>query len=254
MTHGSSLGATTRSFFVSAPDARSAAHARRDAHQRALAAPAAPSRGRSRGLHLHHDSPVPPPPPPPSAYCPVARSSSSGSASAAPSIAGVSRISNNNGGYADFTSLRRSLARGSAPSLSRPGFGSSIYTEHWKVWVDLNQQLSVRQQRVTVLRCEQLGAEWPIVVPPAALTGNTRMRVQMKYGSSSTRAKLPVRRGRGLSRQYRALMEIHQKVARLNKLAQLPRHGFESTSCCACGSGNFIPCDRGRACRGVAGL
>ena len=45
-----------------------------------------------------------------------------------------------------------------------------------------------------------------------------------------------------------------KKVARMNKLAHLPRHGIEAPFCCIGGSCIFVPPDCSRPCRGVAGL
>ena len=102
------------------------------------------------------------------------------------SVAGISRTSNNNGGYADFTSSPAiPLVRGAPVPVSfQPGFASSTYTEHWKVWIDLNQNSLFDSNEALWLASGTSTVNGQFVVPSTALTGATRMRVQMKYGGT----------------------------------------------------------------------
>ena len=54
-------------------------------------------------------------------------------------IGSFSHWSGTDGGYADNTSQLVDLAPGNVAISLNPGFRSSSYTEHWRVWIDFNQ-------------------------------------------------------------------------------------------------------------------
>ena len=99
----------------------------------------------------------------------------------------VGNLQNNSAGskYSDFTSLSANLTKGATVNYSlTPGFSSSTYTEQWRVFIDFNQngkfddpgEMVVSQQSNTTV-------SGSFTVPEDALTGQTRMRVLMKWGS-----------------------------------------------------------------------
>jgi hypothetical protein len=139
---------------------------------------------------INLQSPPTPPPPPPSAYCASRSSSSTWEYIRGTTIAGVPRTSNNNGGYADFTtSPAINLARGSNAITLTPGFGSGTYTESWRVWVDLNANSVFESNESLYTGASSAALNGQIVIPSTALAGNTRLRVQMKYGGSPTQCE-----------------------------------------------------------------
>ena len=101
--------------------------------------------------------------------------------------------SGNDGGYADFTSQTVSLTIGQNYSVSlEPGFTSGLfglntYPEYWKIWIDLNQDGDFTDAGETVFDAGGTSTSTvsgTITVPSGALTGNTRMRVSMKYNGA----------------------------------------------------------------------
>ena len=132
-----------------------------------------------------------PPPPPPSAYCSSRSSSSSWEFIRGTTLAGVLRTSNNNGGYADFTtSPAINLARGANAITLTPGFGSGVYNENWRVWVDLNRNSVFESNESLYTGASSATLNGQIVIPSTALAGDTRLRVQMKYGGSPTQCEM----------------------------------------------------------------
>lgn len=106
-------------------------------------------------------------------------------------VDGFANVSGDNDGYADFTGLGTiELLKGQAVPVSlTPGFNGSSYSERWSVYIDLNQDFHFNE--TTELVFSTLGGSPATVngsftVPTSALTGDTRMRVVMHYGSSPT--------------------------------------------------------------------
>ncbi len=95
------------------------------------------------------------------------------------------RSSGNNGGYADFTANTAiALARGSNAASLVPGFSTGAYSESWRIWIDFNHD-SVFSDTEIVYSGASSGTLNPsIVVPTSAMSGPTRMRVSMMYGSA----------------------------------------------------------------------
>jgi hypothetical protein len=103
-------------------------------------------------------------------------------------IAGVQIGSLNNptgkSKYSDFTSMTVNVSKGGNVSVSlTPGFAYSSYTEYWRIWIDYNQDGDFADAGEAVFS----GSGRSIVsgsftVPTSAASGNTRMRVSMKYG------------------------------------------------------------------------
>ena len=93
--------------------------------------------------------------------------------------------SGDNNGYADYTNYTVNANAGSSVSVSlTPGFAGSIYTERWRVWVDFNGDYDFNDSGELVLQSVTSGtASGSFTVPSGAISGTTRMRVSMKYGS-----------------------------------------------------------------------
>lgn len=100
--------------------------------------------------------------------------------------------SGSNGGYGNYISTVIPLVSGSSTNLSlSPGFSGKSRTEYWKVWIDYNKDgdfldagenvFTANRQKVTVSGT---------IAIPAGLTGETRMRISMKYGAAPTSCEL----------------------------------------------------------------
>jgi len=103
------------------------------------------------------------------------------------SVAGLTNTSGNNGGYADFTALTANLAQGGSASLTlTPGFGGQSYDEYWRIWIDWNQNGDFTDQGELVFSSQPTSqtVNGTFDVPLNASTGQTRMRIAMKWRSA----------------------------------------------------------------------
>ena len=104
-------------------------------------------------------------------------------------LAYSNNVSGNNGGYADFTSGNCiNVNKGNTyPITLGPGFSSSLYTVYWKIWIDYNQDgdyLDSGEYVAYGSGYQELNGYLPISYNAA--TGNTTLRVSMKYGEWPT--------------------------------------------------------------------
>ncbi len=97
----------------------------------------------------------------------------------------INNTSGNNGGYANYTNLSTSVAQSASVTINMtPGFAGQVYTEYWKVWIDYNADLDFADAGENVASSTGTGLRTAtFTVPANATIGNTRMRVQMKYGA-----------------------------------------------------------------------
>ncbi len=94
--------------------------------------------------------------------------------------------SGNNDGYADFTSEEciEVTAGAEYPITLTPGFSGSLYTVYWKVWIDYNHDGDYLDDNEFVAYGtghNQLTGTLP--VSPYCISGETTMRIVMKYGA-----------------------------------------------------------------------
>ncbi len=102
---------------------------------------------------------------------------------------GMTNSTGANGGYGDFTNLIATVARGTTNQLTvSAGFRSTAYTEYWKVWIDYNQNGTFEASEEVTDGSSSSAANLTadIAIPTSALTGQTRMRVSMKYNAAPT--------------------------------------------------------------------
>ncbi len=98
----------------------------------------------------------------------------------------INNLSGNNGGYGNFTSMSTTLNPGSSYTATlTPGFSGSSYTEHWRVWIDYNRDGDFTDAGEQVLAQSGSAAVSGSFTVPSGLSGTTRMRVSMKYGSGA---------------------------------------------------------------------
>jgi len=100
-------------------------------------------------------------------------------------------FSNNSGasGYTDFTGLTANVNAGSSYSFSvTPAFSGSTYQEYFRVWIDFNQDGDFADAGEEVFAAGPTSgtASGSISIPASATTGNTRMRVSMKWNGVPT--------------------------------------------------------------------
>jgi PKD repeat protein len=107
-------------------------------------------------------------------------------------LGSFTNTSASNSGYGNFVSTVIPLTSGSSTSLAlSPGFSGKSRYEYWKVWIDYNKDgdfLDAGENVYTANR--QKGSVSGTITVPAGLTGETRMRVQMKYGSAPSSCEL----------------------------------------------------------------
>ncbi|GAA4827636.1 GEVED domain-containing protein [Algivirga pacifica] len=105
-------------------------------------------------------------------------------------VGSMSNPTGQNGGYADYTSLTGgNLGFGDNTIYLSAGYRSTLYTVYWSVWVDFNKDGDFEDANELVIQGSsssdgRLSAT--ATVPTTASSGQTRMRVAMKYGSVST--------------------------------------------------------------------
>lgn len=103
------------------------------------------------------------------------------------SFGGMTNSTAADAGYGDFTSKTATVSKGSNNQLViSAGFASTAYTEHWAVWIDFNQNGTFEESEKVTSGSSSSAANLTatISIPSSANTGQTRMRVSMKYDSA----------------------------------------------------------------------
>ncbi len=122
-------------------------------------------------------------------YCASQGNSSSDEFIQSVAIGAFSNVSGNNGGYHDYTSSIITVTKGQATSFTlTPGFSGSSYNETWKLFADLNKDGDFTDAGETLFTSSNTSSavNGSITIPASAITGNTRLRVSMKYNGAST--------------------------------------------------------------------
>ncbi len=103
-------------------------------------------------------------------------------------LGGISNATVANGGYGDFTTQIGNVSYGSNTIVLSIGFRSASYTEHWGVWIDFNKNgtFESSEKVVTGSTSNSGNLSYNFTVPSTALSGNTRMRVSMKWNGAPT--------------------------------------------------------------------
>jgi hypothetical protein len=101
-------------------------------------------------------------------------------------LGSINNVTGSNNGYADFTALSTNLQKGSSYSITLSAGMVALYREYWTVWIDYNHDgdfndSGEREVRFNATTYGNITKSF--AVPSNALTGVTRMRVSMKYGS-----------------------------------------------------------------------
>ena len=107
------------------------------------------------------------------------------------SLSNLTRTSGNDAGYIYFTSTAANVTAGLSYSLGySAGFRSGYSArQYWKVWIDYNKDgdfLDAGEQVVNRNSTSANNLSTTITIPASARNGTTRMRVSMKWNSTST--------------------------------------------------------------------
>lgn len=102
----------------------------------------------------------------------------------------IDRVSGNDGGYYDATSLSTNLTRGTTNTIYfQSGITGTVRTLYWRIWIDYNKNNSFNDPGELIISgyAATTGLLYAnFIVPSGASTGTTRMRVAMKYGGLPT--------------------------------------------------------------------
>lgn len=95
-------------------------------------------------------------------------------------------------GYTDFTNMTVPMNPGASVSVTlTPGFSASSYREVWRVWIDYNKDGDFIDagEQVFAPAASKTAVSGSFTVP-AGVSGNTRMRVSMKYNTAPTACEI----------------------------------------------------------------
>ncbi|MBK7108506.1 MAG: GEVED domain-containing protein [Chitinophagales bacterium] len=109
------------------------------------------------------------------------------------SINGVSNVSDNNFGYADFSALTAELAPGEMVNVTlTPGYiSATAYPEYFSIWIDYNNDLDFNDVGENVYNSGSVTSSVSgTFYVPAAANGETKMRIAMKYNAGATTCEL----------------------------------------------------------------
>lgn len=102
----------------------------------------------------------------------------------------IDNTSGANGGYGDFTSVSTTLSQGANYTITvNPTWTGTVYNEGYAVWIDYNQDgdfADAGEQVFTQAATNAAQVSGSFTVPAGAATGDTRMRVSMKYNGTPT--------------------------------------------------------------------
>ena len=102
----------------------------------------------------------------------------------------ISNTSTGTAGYENFTAISTMVTRGTSNTITiTPSWTSTKYNEGYAVFIDFNQDGDFSDAGETVFT-KAASTTTPVsgsfTIPTTALTGNTRMRVSMKYNGFPT--------------------------------------------------------------------
>lgn len=99
-------------------------------------------------------------------------------------LSNIDNTSGDNGGYADFTGQVANLTPGSYTINLEPGFGGTVYVEHWKVWIDFNVDGDFDDAGEELFyEVSNANVSGNITIPSGTGTINTRMRIAMRWNN-----------------------------------------------------------------------
>ncbi|MDH5802007.1 MAG: GEVED domain-containing protein [Gammaproteobacteria bacterium] len=103
-------------------------------------------------------------------------------------VNGFVQLSGDNGGYGDHTGATVfALDKTTSNNLTlTPGYRYGAYTEYWTVWIDSNQDGEFSAIETVFSGTAFAAISTSITLPGDSLSGETRMRVALRYGSQAS--------------------------------------------------------------------
>ena len=105
-------------------------------------------------------------------------------------VGSINNSSGNNGGYGNYTNLSTNMAlSGNQTVTIVPGWSSGARSETYRVWIDYNRDgdfADAGEQVASIAKTTASSVSASFTVPSTASAGVTRMRVSMKYSTSSS--------------------------------------------------------------------
>ncbi|OUS26990.1 hypothetical protein A9Q99_17435 [Gammaproteobacteria bacterium 45_16_T64] len=98
-------------------------------------------------------------------------------------VNGTTYASGDNNGYIEHTSPVATMQTGDNTITITPGFGSGIYTENWRGWLDSNNDGIFDPSELLFEHSGNAQHVVNVVVPEASAGIDTTLRITMKYGS-----------------------------------------------------------------------
>ncbi len=102
----------------------------------------------------------------------------------------INNTSGSGGGYSDHTAISTNLTKGAAATITiTPKWTGTVYSEGYSVWIDYNHDgdfADAGEQVWSKAASKTTPVSGTFTVPTGATTGNTRMRVSMKYNGIPT--------------------------------------------------------------------
>ena len=100
----------------------------------------------------------------------------------------INNLSDNNGGYGDFTNQSASLEKSDTYTIElTPGFvQGAAYFEYWTVYIDYNQDGIFEANEMVAKGHASIRINEGFTIPSTAANGPTRMRIQMQEGAQET--------------------------------------------------------------------
>ncbi|MES2812271.1 MAG: M4 family metallopeptidase [Bacteroidota bacterium] len=102
----------------------------------------------------------------------------------------INNASTGTAGYENFTAISTNIVRGVANTITiTPSWTSTVYSEGYAVWIDLNQNgvfTDAGELVFSKATSTTTPATGSITIPSTATVGTTRMRVSMKYNGIPT--------------------------------------------------------------------
>ncbi|CAA0218885.1 Probable C10 family peptidase, streptopain, precursor containing a C-terminal secretion signal [Tenacibaculum maritimum] len=108
------------------------------------------------------------------------------------SFGGMVNTSGRNGGYTNFMNKTATITAGTTSPLTiTTGSIGSPYTEHLSTWIDYNQNgIFEESERIVNQATNSIHNTYSIKIPNNALSGITKMRVSIKYGTPQTACEI----------------------------------------------------------------
>lgn len=99
----------------------------------------------------------------------------------------INNITGSNNGYGNYTGISTSLTKGTSYTATvSAGQSGGNYREYWTIWIDFNGDGDFGDTGESVFRKNATGTgnlSGSFTIPTNAVSGTTRMRVSMRYGS-----------------------------------------------------------------------